>query len=414
MKYSLKRIFHNLCYNWAAYLIIMVNFMLGAGLFILCMNFEMTSARLLKECKQKSAEGVIAVSQWVSFEEWDGSEYDISYDTYLRLSTDERYADDLAMLLAQGFSTATFLAEKEQAFSTWLYFMNDNLFEYLYGFTRSDGVAYVGNTAYQNLLTIGEAVKRGEESGIIFIPFEAYIDGEILVLDGKRYSYEVVMPLEKETIMPGFTGRSGYNMAEVILLPIEEVYLPQPSHPTFTVTPRDILFFKYLNDEWREDLVAQQLRELNAANEKVTFKVEDEYLQLKRQLEDLSFDMDRWMLVAVSILLLSGVGCIGLMFLLLNKRRHFMAVSVAYGSTLRRIGMETIAELCIVLLSGGGLGILIVPVLKKCMVYQEELGFNPMGVIIVTAVALLFSVVSVLLGMHAIKAKEVAMTLKDE
>ena len=354
MRYSLKRIFHNLCHNWAAYLIIIVNFMLGAGLFILCMNFEMTSARLLKECKQKSAEGVIAVSQWVSFEEWDGSEYDISYDTYLRLSTDERYADDLAMLLAQGFDIATVLFEKEQIFSTWLYFMNDNLFEYLYGFTRSDGVAYVGNTAYQNLLTIGEAVKGGEESEIFFFPFEAYIDGEILVLDGKSYPYEIVMPLEEETIMPGGVGRSGYNMAEVILLPIEEIYLPQPSHPTFTVITRDILFFRYLNDEWREDLVAQQLRELNAANEKVTFKVEDEYLQLKRQLEDFSYDMDRWMLVAVSVLLLSGVGCIGLMFLLLNKRRHFIAVSVAYGSTLRRIGIETMAELSVVLLSGGG------------------------------------------------------------
>ena len=55
MKYSLQRIFHNLRYNLPIYVFIAANFMLGAGLFITCMNYVMTSRERLEESRQKKS-----------------------------------------------------------------------------------------------------------------------------------------------------------------------------------------------------------------------------------------------------------------------------------------------------------------------------------------------------------------------
>ncbi len=173
--------------------------------------------------------------------------------------------------------------------------------------------------------------------------------------------------------------------------------------------------YRYKNTEHRDDLIAQQLRLINAeTGSNGYFTVPDAYKELKRQMDDYNTDMNRWLLAAVSVILLAGVGSMGTMFLLLNKRRHLLAVSVACGSTIRRLTAETIVENFTVLFIGGVLGILISPLLKKVVVYQGELRLNMAGIGIVCAAAFVFSVVSVLAGMHEIKAGNVAATLKEE
>ena len=142
--------------------------------------------------------------------------------------------------------------------------------------------------------------------------------------------------------------------------------------------------------------------------------MQDEYKELKRQMDDYQWDMDRWMLAAVSILLLAGVGCMGAMFLLLNKRRHLIAVSIAYGSTIRREIFEAVAENLIVLLLGGGIGIAIWPLFRKIILYQGELRMNVTAIGILAAAALVFSTGSVLAGIHEIKVQNVAAALKED
>ena len=90
--------------------------------------------------------------------------------------------------------------------------------------------------------------------------------------------------------------------------------------------------YRYKNTEHRDDLIAQQLRLINAeTGSNGYFTVPDAYKELKRQMDDYNTDMNRWLLAAVSVILLAGVGSMGTMFLLLNKRRHLLAVSVACG-----------------------------------------------------------------------------------
>lgn len=267
----------------------------------------------------------------------------------------------------------------------------------------------MGDAAYRELAETGEAIKRGGE--VLFMGREMYIEGERLMIDGEAYAFESAMPSEENAVMPG-TERTGYDMAAAVILPIAEIArLQEQDIKKYNL--QSSLFLRYRSAERREDLVAQMLRELNDAGSRFYFSVDDEYAALQHRINDFNYDMDRWMFASISILLLSGAGCMGSMFLLLSKRRHMLAVSVACGATIRRVMLETIAEIFLVLLSGGMLGILIAPGLKKIFIYQEELRLNPAGIGLVSAAAVLFSVVSVLLGMREMKMRNVAVLLKE-
>ena len=269
------------------------------------------------------------------------------------------------------------------------------------------------------MVTAGEAIKEPEAfSTILFTEGEFYIEGDLLMVDGKAYPYEVLMPVGKDSVLPYFLDDPlryiEYDMTEAVIFPLEDMWVPVTA-TGLPETTGSLLMYRYKNKEYREDLIAQQLRIINVeTGSNGYFTAPDAYKELKRQINDYNTDMDRWLLAAVSVILLAGVGSMGTMFLLLNKRRHLLAVSVACGATIRRLMAETIAENFMVLLAGGILGILISPLLKKVVIYQGELRTNIAGIVCVGGAAFLFSVVSVLAGMYEIKAKNVAATLKEE
>ena len=86
-----------------------------------------------------------------------------------------------------------------------VYFMNDSLFAYLYQMPRKEGVVYVGKEAYERLVTVWEALKESEAySTILFTEGEFYIEGDMLMVDGKSHPYEVVMPVGEDSNLPYF------------------------------------------------------------------------------------------------------------------------------------------------------------------------------------------------------------------
>lgn len=429
MKYSLSRIIHNLVRNGLLYLFILISFMLGSGLFIICMNFRMTGEQLLEEAKRRSVEEPVAV--FGGGTDIDRNIYPISYEDYLDLSSNPQYAE-LDFLFALKTYAIVFMREAEDGADLDMYFMNEDLFDYLYGFVRSEGVAYLGDTAYEQLLRMKDEVERGGEESLIFPFFAIYLDGDSLIVDGKSYPYEVVMPMEPDIWLLSIVDRytdptrieeleelwggpiNRNTMNDAVILPIEDGYVPTSPFPGLEPNLLNNLLLRYRNDDLHGDLAAQVVRELNQKHSNLHFTVDNRYLELKGRMKDYSYDMDRWLLIAVSILFLSGVGCIGSMYLLLDKRRHYMAVSIAYGSTLKRIMAETVAELLTVLAAGGILGFFILPILQRFMVYQDELRINAGGISIIAIMAIIFSVISVSLGMHAVRIKDVAAVLKEE
>ncbi len=392
--------------------------MVGVGFFVICMNFNMTSRELLQESKIRSTVGEIQVkiSRGSEYEEsMIHEQYIISYDTYRRINEKEPYASELELLFTMDFHSHIFIAEPPTSCYTHVYFMNENLFAHLYGFPQTKGTAYLGKDAYQALLNMREALKTGGEANLVYVDIHMSLEDDRLLVGNKSYPYEIVTPVDKETIMFDKGLESGYDMVDAVILPIEDNMVPVSSFPEVYVGLENVLFLRYRHsNEWHDDIVARLLRELNTDNKAFAFKVDNSYLELKREIEDFSYDMDRWMILAVSIIMLSGIGCVGSMYFLLYKRRHFMAVSIAYGSTLFRIIAETIIEVFLVLLVGGVLGIIASPILREVMIYTGELKVSVAGIGIVMIITILFSVLSVLLGMYAIKAKNVAVSLRKE
>ncbi len=411
MGYSIRKIVRNLCDNWMLYLVIAALFMLGAGLFSVCMNYRMTSRELLWESKQKSAERLYVA---VELNGQSRQGYSISYDTYVRLRSDEQY-QDLEMLFAEQFYGGFgYYRSEEDAMMRNLntYFMNDALFEELYHLPRKDGVVYVGKEAYDTLTIVSGMREIKDE-----LPYfnmtgeEMYIEGDVLFVEGEAYPYEVV----EDAGLPVFEDYME-SMTYAVIFPLENVHeIPYEKDSEDDNRHYSRLSYRYRNADYREDLIAGQLQEINHATSSTGyFTVQDEYKELKRQMDDYQWDMDRWMLAAVSILLLAGVGCMGAMFLLLNKRRHLIAVSIAYGSTIRREIFEAVAENLIVLLLGGGIGIAIWPLFRKIILYQGELRMNVTAIGILAPAALVFSTGSVLAGIHEIKVQNVAAALKED
>lgn len=438
MKYSISRIIHNLFHNRLLYLFVFASFAIGSGLFLVCMNFRATGERLLEEAKEESSRDLIRI-QWDFKGEFDvmtnpeeaekeRNEYPIPYDAYLKLVSNPRYTEALDILYALKSDVTLSEAGAENLLSMDLYFMNDQLFDHLYETDRQEGKAYLGEAAYEALLYVGEGIKNGKEFNL-WEDVMLYINGDRLIIQDKSYPYEVIMPKDPDVVVPPVVAaflteeeideseeRFGesmdhYHMDNAVVLPVEDVFKPAG----FPLLMNN-LYLRYRNEEWSEDTVAQVVRELNRINPKSRFTVENRYLELKGDMEDYSYDMDRWLLIAVSILFLSGVGCIGTMYLTLDKRRHFMAVSVACGSTVGRIAAETVTELFLVLAAGGLMGILLLPMLQKLIVYWdwEKLQFSGGGIGIVAAAAVVFSVISAFLGLYRARLRDVAAVLKEE
>jgi hypothetical protein len=389
MKYSIERIIKNLYRNKFAYLFILINFMLGVGFFILCMNYRMTSLELLKESKREQAGELIRVNQWdISNERGKSIIYPISYDTYLELNADAKDSKDFAVLYSMEFILRVYVFEPEQGFELYIYFMNDELFKELYGVERKKEVVYLGVDAYQSLIQINELRNSTDKVNLIYIGPESYIDGDVLIMNQEKYSYEIIAPIETNTIMPGFTGDSGYDMKEAVIFPIESVFTPETSIPDLKLNLRCTLFFRYLTSNWKEDLVAQQLRKINHANKTISFVVEDEYMELKRVLDDYSYDMDRWLMVSLKHYVAFWYWLHRNDVSYVRKKVSFLAVSIAFGSTLKRLIIETMVELFLILFLGASLGISLLPVFKNFILYKDELRLNIWGIISVFLIAL--------------------------
>jgi ABC-type antimicrobial peptide transport system permease subunit len=98
----------------------------------------------------------------------------------------------------------------------------------------------------------------------------------------------------------------------------------------------------------------------------------------------------------------------------MQRRTQFFAVSIAFGSTRRRIMAENIAEVGIVLLLGGVIGLICSPLLKGILYYRHEISFAASGVFVMLGCGLGFALGAVALGMLAIRFKNIAQSLKEE
>jgi ABC-type antimicrobial peptide transport system permease subunit len=343
----------------------------------------------------------------------------IPFEVYLKIHENPQYQKVLKIMYnIHFFNTLFILSEQPDSVSYFVHFMNEEMFFELFGQEQKPGVAYVTENTHKTFQLIEETLAKNPEALSKFEPiFSITPNGEELTLyDGTTYPMEIVTQIDpNQTLLSLYGGVTSPGiLQDAVILPLEKMQdLPQ-----LITYPLTNFVLKYKNSNWQEDLVPSIVKELNrgipSEHPHAYFVLSNEYLDLKGTIDSSNFAMSQWMVFSVSVVLLTGIGCVGLMFTLMQRRKQLFAVSIAFGSTRRRIMAENIAEVGIVLLLGGVIGLFCSPLLKGILYYRLEISFAASGVFVMLGCGLGFALGAVALGMLTIRFKNIAQSLKEE
>jgi hypothetical protein len=343
----------------------------------------------------------------------------IPYEVYLKIQENPQYQNSLKIMYNTYFFNSQFiLSDPPTSVSHFVHFMNEEMFFELFGQEQKPGVAYVAEGTYKDFQLIEETLANKPEALSKFDPiFSITPNGEELTLyDGTTYPMEIVAPIDpNQTLLSFIAGRTDPEILQkAVILPLEKMQdLPQ-----LVSDLQNNFVLKYKNSNWQDDLVPAIVKELSRGippeRQDSYFVLSDEYLDLKEAIDSSNFAMSQWLVFAGSVVLLTGIGCVGLMFMLMQRRKQFFAVSIAFGSTRRRIMAENIAEVGIILLLGGVIGLICSPLLKGILYYRQEISFAASGVFVMLGCGLGFALGAVALGMLAVRFKNIAQSLKEE
>lgn len=439
MKYSVERIIRNLWRQKAAYLVIFTEFVLGVAIFSVCMSYLFTTTKLLREYKESRAGKEVHVECYsTEVSESSSSETviidtkaeyetvaEIDYETYENIY--EAYTEDLEILFSSSHVVNWILWEEEEVDFVYVvkHYMNDEMFRYLYGFEREPDHLYLGEQAYEALVQMERIRSEAGEDGVQAMDVgEIRLEGDVIITtDGQRRPFQVVHLLDEEQEVVDkvvFADEDDFgdvhtDMADVVILPVAEVKdIPESTYDFSALFLKSNLTLMYRDADSREDIIPEILLELTEAQENCMYVADNAYLSLKQEIESLEYDTYNWVLMSVSMILLSGIGCVGYLFLQMNKRKHAMAVAIAYGSTYRRMVAENLLEVFAVFAAGGILGVLISTKFRGILLYRGRLEQGVELYLLIGAIILAFTVLAVGLGMHEVRKKDIVKSLREE
>ncbi len=439
MKYSLERIIRNLWRQKAAYLVIFTEFVFGVAIFSVCMSYLITTTKLLREYKESRAGKEVHVECYsTEVSESSSSETviidtkaeyetvaEIDYETYVNIY--EAYTDDLEILFSSSQVVNWILLGEEEI--DFLYvvkqYMNDEMFRYLYGFDREPGYLYLGEQAYAALAQMEQVRGEAGEDSVQAVDVGGIrLEGDVIVTsDGQRRHFQVVHLLDEEQEVVDKVvyaeeddmWDTHTDMADVVILPVAELKdIPESTYDFSALFLKSNLTLMYRNADSREDIIPEIMLKLTEAQLNRMYVADNAYLSLKQEIESLEYDTYNWVLMSVSMILLSGIGCVGYLFLQMNKRKHAMAVAIAYGSTYRRMVVENLVEVFVVFVAGGILGVLISPRFRGILLYKGRLEQGVELYLLIGAIIVVFTVLAVGLGMHEVRKKDVVKSLREE
>lgn len=439
MKYSVERIIRNLWRQKAAYLVIFTEFVFGVAIFSVCMSYLFTTTKLLREYKESRAGKEVHVECYsTEVSESSSSETviidtkaeyetvaEIDYETYENIY--ETYTEDLEILFSSSHVVNWILWEEEEVDFVYVvkHYMNDEMFRYLYGFEREPDRLYLGEQAYEALVQMEQMRNEAGEDGVQAMDVgEIRLEGDVIITtDGQRRPFQVVHLLDAQQEVVDkvvFADEDDFedvhtDMADVVILPVAEVKdIPESTYAFSALFLKSNLTLMYRDADSREDIIPEILLELTEAQENCMYVADNAYLSLKQEIESLEYDTYNWVLMSVSMILLSGIGCVGYLFLQMNKRKHAMAVAIAYGSTYRRMVAENLLEVFVVFAAGGILGVLISPKFRGILLYRGRLEQGVELYLLIGAIILAFTVLAVGLGMHEVRKKDIVKSLREE
>lgn len=358
MEYSLECIFKHLRLHKKIYMAFIIEILIGVVLFTSCINIYFSWTDQLKQLKQQRIGKEVTVSySSLDFSGEAVSINPITFDDYQNLSN--KYKDNLELSYGSQNYVTVAIKQTQEMFEFTNFFMEGTMYESLFGSKMEPGIIYAGTSAQQNINRLSEKIKSQEK----IISFQDYFiingDGTITLKGAGTFQ---VKPIENEKNTKIIhhpsdiaTEDENFKVKDSIILPLNNIV-----HIENQLNGWKILKVKYKDSESEINQIPSLLADLAKWHgTDYIYTVPDEYMTMESTIGDADVLVLRYFYASICILFIVIVGMIGVMILLLHKRKKEIAIKIAYGSTWNRIFLELFFELWIVFEIGGAAGLVI-------------------------------------------------------
>lgn len=412
MNYSFTRVYWYLIHHRKIYLFILLEYTIAIIVLVSCLNIFYSSKDTLKELKNQLAHGTIPITYMTTQNTSNDDTFPITYKNYLNLS--DKHRDNLRMSFAQYCSTIYSTNDKLLDFD--ILFMNENMFEDVFGYTQEENLVYVGHTAYEEIQTILSKYNNGilnENIQSLNSEFLLFKKGKIGLPENIFYNTKIIEGVQRSKYISKSYGilKDNILIDNCIIFPLNGVIHMEGLTP---LAPYSILSVKSLNNESEDANVSALVSDLSSLQEGYQFSVADQYLRTKGSIEDLNAKYETYFLAACAIIVIVVNGIIGMLLIFLYRRKRSMAISLAYGATLVRIAEELILEVFAVLMGGCILG-LAGAYFYSSNIYllYTEVHFYPECVLLVVIISCISSFLTCFFALLGLKKEAPIQVLRD-
>lgn len=377
MLYSLKRIFHNIKKNFGVYLILVLEFALGMGIFLGCQNIISSAEKELEKAKAKTKNTEVYINYWVipalSDYSNDPYKFPITYERYLELN--KKFCDEFEIRYApydmEWLSAGNI--DNPETISFFVFFANDVFFENIFNTKMNHQTAYFGAEvmkSMQNLMgkydeSIVKAKLNPNETILDLLSFK---DNNL-----KLFSREILniatVPSTNCTYIehPNGSDVPHFELSECIFISLD--YYPEYERmyrenidkydklsKEERLRDRPLSMFSSISvipkENFNVDSLAMLLSELNSVDSVYDFFVNQPSLEIQKTIQYLNGSLSTYQKTATGLLLIVILGNIGIILIQIHRRQKAIAISCAYGATMGRIAFEIFVELLIITLAG--------------------------------------------------------------
>lgn len=369
MKWFCENIWHRLNSGKNFYIFLMLEMMVGSAILLICFNVFFTEKEQLAEYAKTNMSRKIAVTYTTENYLVNGQDNHtgvaselimVTADDYENLKT--KFEENLTFSLSNVFTIDMFLAEPGVPFTFQVYCMDDSFFTELFDerveISTRNRTAYIGNDLYEFLR---QAANENEEM-LFSTGYRFWIENERLWIDGSDlFEIQKIEDIndKKITHIPETFGDGQFEMGKAIILPLSySIHMEkmiQESEADFIANTQ----LKVGSIQGKADFseLNQLLLYLTKLNEnKVTFRLSDQYLEIEKQYEDMESLLWYWCWIGGAFLVMVLCGSLGTLLLLQYRRRKSMIIQYFCGATRMQLYVEMLFEIMIVLLTGSGVG----------------------------------------------------------
>lgn len=441
MKYMLYRIGKLSWSNKTVYAAIIVELAVGILILTSCLNLVFTNRDILQEHREFMAENpmVIYHSRMLNGLSSEPVEANMAvrYEDYQTLS--ERYGDSVQIYygaLYEGNSFLFLYEDTNEYNDVHFLFLDDAMFENLFQFEREEQKLYVGSRVYDflekasdpenyKLLCWGyteafDISQYSEEKVNAVCGNFRMKDGKIQLSEGHELSYEPIPDEENTPYIDRLSVTEFLNPENGARLFIEDCVIGSVDMIPYLsgdYKPFDsILQVKYLEDAQDPSIVPALVNWLNRERsaDNYQFSLTDKSLSLEKDSRDMSVRIYQYIAISIVIMAIVLIGTVGVLLVLLNRRKKSMAVAYCCGATRGKSFAELYGEILWVFLLGGILDLAVSAVITPRLdAVQSSAKFYPVNIVFVLLFCLAAALLCCGVAMAGVDDKDPVKNLKE-